>query len=118
MQTPTSPVNLAWAHAANAPLAGELGGGACRERRQLLVARLHEAQPVSQLVEASEDPVDAVAGIAVHTLDAPFGEALEDEPADGRRGHLASRGRGVGPRPTPRSHRAPARPVRRMTVTG
>jgi hypothetical protein len=60
------------------------------ERRELLVAGLDEADLVADLVEAAEDAVDPVAGIPVDLLDAPLGEALEDEAADGRRGHVAS----------------------------
>jgi hypothetical protein len=50
------------------------------------VAGLDEAHVV-HLVEAAEDAVDAVSGVAVDVLDAPLGEALEDELPDGGFGH-------------------------------
>src|SRR5215208_2939504 len=62
---------------AHAYLAGEFRVGARRERRYLLVGRLGELDPVADLVEGPEQPVDAVTGITVDPLHAPVGEAVE-----------------------------------------
>ncbi len=67
---------------ADADLAGELGVGAGHERRQLLVARLHELELVAVLVERAQQPVDPVTGIAVDALHAEAAKALQDEGAD------------------------------------
>jgi hypothetical protein len=64
---------------ADADLAGELRVRARGEGGELLVADLRELDLVADLVERAQDPVDAVAGIAVDALDAPFGEPLEHE---------------------------------------
>src|SRR4051794_9241868 len=87
---------------AHADLAGELGVRARGERRELLVARLHETHLVD-LVERAEEAVDAVPGIAVDAADAPLGEPLEDKFADGH--DLA----------VPTGPRTRRRPVNRLT---
>ena len=55
---------------ADADVAAELRVRAGHERRQFLVRGLDELDRVAVLVKAAEDPVDAVAGIAVDTADA------------------------------------------------
>ena len=69
MQTPT--------------VAGEFRVRAGHERRKFFVAGLDEARLVAGLAQGGHDAVDAVAGIAVDAVDAPIGEALDDEIADG-----------------------------------
>ena len=61
---------------ADADRAGELGVRARHERRQLFVPGLDEARLVPVLAQAREDAVDAVAGVAVDALDAPFLHSL------------------------------------------
>jgi hypothetical protein len=76
---------------AHADLAGELRVRAGGEGGDLLVADLGELE-LRNLVEGAEQAVDAVARITVDALDAPLGEAVEDERSDGlRHGVLASR---------------------------
>ena len=80
---------------ADAELAGELGVRAGHERRHLLVADLDELRAGRTLVsvarapEGAQDPVDPVARIAVDALDAPRGEALQEEVAN-RLAHAVS----------------------------
>ena len=69
---------------ADAGLAGELGVGAGHEGRDLLVRHLDELEPVLVPLERAEDAVDAVARVAVDALDAPGGQPLQHEVADGR----------------------------------
>src|SRR5207245_4173353 len=71
---------------ADADLAGELGLRARHEGRELLVARLDEFHLVVA-PERAHDAVDAIAGVAVDTLNAPLREALEQEIAN-RLGHV------------------------------
>jgi len=49
------------------------------EGGDLLVGGLGELYPVPDLVEGPEEPVYAVAGVAVDPPHPPVGEALEDE---------------------------------------
>ena len=91
---------------ADADVAAELRVRAGHECRELLVGGLDELDRVAVLVEAAEDPVDAVAGIAVDAGDAVPVEPLEDVRADGLRhgpplpGVLPRHTRcGAGPRP-------------------
>jgi hypothetical protein len=67
---------------ADADLAGELRVGAGGERRDLLVAHLHELDLVADLVERAQQTVDAVAGVAVDAIDAPLVEAIQHESGD------------------------------------
>jgi hypothetical protein len=67
---------------ADPDLAAELGVGARHERRELLMGGLDELDLLAVLVKAAEDPVDAVAGIAVDAGDAVPVEPLEDVRAD------------------------------------
>jgi hypothetical protein len=78
---------------ADPDLAGELGVGAGAERGDLLVPGLDELDLSAVLVEAAEDPVDAVAGIAVHPADTVLVQTLQDVRSDGfRHGHGSFRG--------------------------
>src|SRR5207302_1193000 len=60
-------------------LSGHLCVGAGREGGDLLVAGLDELELVAHLVEGTEQAVNPVTGVAVDALDAPLGEAIEDE---------------------------------------
>src|SRR5581483_7786674 len=64
---------------ADSDVAGQLGVRGRGEGGDLLVARLGELELVADLVEGAEQAVDPVARIRVDALDAPFGEAVEDE---------------------------------------
>jgi hypothetical protein len=72
---------------AHPDLTGELGVGASRERRQLLVAHLDELDLVAHFVEGEVESVGAVTGIAVDTLNAPFAQALQHVDRDVRSAH-------------------------------
>ena len=69
MQTPNSPVNLAWAEAMKAAISS------CR-------TWMNSILPFGPLQRA-EHAVDAVAGIAVDPPHAPLVKALDEEIADG-----------------------------------
>jgi hypothetical protein len=64
---------------AHPDLAGEFRVGAGGEGGYLLVGRLGELDPVSDLVEGAEEPVDAIPGITVDALYAPLAEAIKHE---------------------------------------
>jgi hypothetical protein len=64
---------------AHSDLAGQLRMRACREGSDLLVPGLGELELVADLVEGAKQPIDRITGIAVHALDAPLGEAVQDE---------------------------------------
>jgi hypothetical protein len=68
---------------ADPDVAAELRVGAGHERGELLVRGLDELDLLAVLVEAAEDAVDAVAGVAVDPADAVGSEPLEDVGADG-----------------------------------
>jgi hypothetical protein len=105
----------AWSRAARSSRS-RTGGD---ERRQLLVGGVQELDLVAVLVEAAQDAVDAVAGIAVHPPDAMPVQAPDDMRAD-RLGRVSRRACGprrpaarrAGQRARPPSARAGARPRR------
>src|SRR5690606_33084014 len=78
-------VNRTWPRRrqADADFAGELRMRASHECGQFLVPRLHEADAVAGPVESADDAVDAVSGIAVDPVHAPFGQALQQKIAYG-----------------------------------
>ena len=68
---------------ANAKLAGELGIGRRHERSHFLMARLNELDLVCpEAGKATQQPVDAVAGVAEYPPDTPLMQALPKEIAD------------------------------------
>ena len=69
MQTPSSPVNLAWAEAMKAAISS------CR-------TWMNSILPLARC-SAPKHAVDAVAGIAVDPPHAPLVKALDEEIADG-----------------------------------
>src|SRR5438105_1257382 len=77
-------VNRPWARGrdAHAHLAGELRVAARHEGGHLLVADLDELRVPIRAVEGAQEGVDPVAGIAVHAVDSPLGEALQDVISD------------------------------------
>jgi len=62
---------------AHADPAGELRVADGLEGRHLLVPRLDELRLVLRPSPGREDPVDAVAGVGEHVIDAPGPQALE-----------------------------------------
>src|SRR4051812_19421740 len=66
---------------ADADLAREPRVRTRHERGHLLVPHLHEVDLVFHALEGAEDAVDAVAGIAVDSFDAPLFEAVDEEVA-------------------------------------
>src|SRR5581483_10866802 len=68
---------------ADADLAGELGVRAGHEGGHLLVAHLHEVDPVLRPLQGAQRPVYPVSGVAKDAPDAPSMQALDEEVADG-----------------------------------
>ena len=66
-------------------LSRELGVRTGHERGHLLVTNLDEVNVIGA-VERADDPVDAVAGIAVYPSHSPVGETVDEKIAD-RRAH-------------------------------
>ncbi len=64
---------------AHAHIVGELRVGACREGRQLFVARLDELDPIADLVEGARQRVGAVAGVVIDAFYSPLAQALQHE---------------------------------------
>jgi hypothetical protein len=67
----------------DAHVSGELRMRAGHDRGHLFVAHLHEVHVAVRALERAHDSVDAVAGISVDAVNAPFIEALDEKVGDG-----------------------------------